>query len=78
MQKNKVCSILLIEEEIYRTAEVCCLEIDHLIHCPAYSRFCQKRLLRLWSSWLLGVSKNGKSTVSLGDPLKRNSYTLLL
>lgn len=51
---------------------------DHLIHCPAYSRFCQSRLLRLWSSWFLGISKNGNPTVSLGDLLKRNSCTLLL
>lgn len=51
---------------------------DHLMHCPAYSRFCQSRLLRLWSSWLLGISQNGNSAVSLGDLLKRNSCTPLL
>lgn len=48
------------------------------MHCPAYSRFCQSRLLRLWSSWLLGISKNGNSAVFLGDLLKRNSCTLSL
>lgn len=51
---------------------------EHLTHCPAYSRFCQSWLVRLWSSWLLGISKNGNSTMSLGDLLKRNSCTLLL
>lgn len=78
MQKNNVCSILLIEEEIYRTAEVGrdVWRSPHPLSClqQVLSEQGTQAVVQLAS----GNSKNGNSTVPLGDLLKINSCTLLL
>lgn len=78
MQKNNVCSILLIDEEIYRTAEVGrdVWRSPHPLSClqQVLSEQATQAVVQLAS----GNSKNGNSTVPLGDLLKINSCTLLL
>lgn len=78
MQKNNVWSILLIEEEIYRTVEVGrdVWRSPHPLSClqQVLSEQPAQAVLQLAS----GNLQNGNSTVPLGDLLKINSCTLLL